>query len=99
MVRVGVIGLGMMGVTHLDVYAKLQGVKVAAIADADPAARVPSCPAWDLRELVVHLGRVQRSWASVIRRGEDVEPEPADAVRVTGDAALAAAFADWLVVE
>jgi hypothetical protein len=46
-------------------------------ADADPAARVPSCPAWDLRELVA----------------------PLDAVRVTGEAALAAAFADWPVVD
>jgi len=54
----------------------------AAIADVDPGARVPSCPAWDLRELVVHLGRVQRSWASVIRRGEDVEPgQPDESVR------------------
>jgi uncharacterized protein (TIGR03083 family) len=133
----------------------------AAIADADPSARVPSRPAWELRELVVHLGRVQRSWASVIRRGEDVEPLPPDesgrppeggdlvawfregagellaavdesppdrtawtwwraprtagaiarhqvqeaavhrwdAVTVTADAALAAAFTDWLVVD
>ena len=39
MIRVGVIGLGMMGVTHLDVYAGLEGVKVTAIADADPERR------------------------------------------------------------
>ena len=50
----------------------------AAIAGADPAARVPSCPAWDLRELVTHLGRVQRSWAATIRRGVDHEPQPLD---------------------
>jgi uncharacterized protein (TIGR03083 family) len=50
----------------------------AAIAGADPAARVPSCPDWDLRELVAHLGRVQRFWAGVIRRGEDVEPQDPD---------------------
>jgi uncharacterized protein (TIGR03083 family) len=50
----------------------------AAIAGADESARVPSCPEWDLRALVVHLGRVQRSWASVIGRGEDVEPQPPD---------------------
>lgn len=36
MIRVGVIGLGMMGNTHLDVYTKLKGVKVVAVADADP---------------------------------------------------------------
>jgi predicted dehydrogenase len=34
---VGVIGLGMMGQTHLDIYAKLPGVRVAAVADQDPA--------------------------------------------------------------
>ena len=50
----------------------------AAVADADPSAPVPSCPDWDLRELVAHLGRVQRSWAATIRRGEDVEPRPPD---------------------
>ena len=37
MINVGVIGLGMMGLTHLDVYAKRSDVKVVAIADRDPA--------------------------------------------------------------
>ena len=36
MINVGVIGLGMMGLTHLDVYAKREDVKVVAIADKDP---------------------------------------------------------------
>lgn len=35
-INVGVIGLGMMGSTHLDVYSTLKGVKVVAISDADP---------------------------------------------------------------
>ena len=35
MVNVGVIGLGMMGWTHLDIYAKRKDVKVVAVADAD----------------------------------------------------------------
>ena len=39
MLNVGVVGLGMMGLTHLDAYAKLPGVKVAAIADADADRR------------------------------------------------------------
>ena len=57
----------------------------AAVVDADPAARVPSCPDWDVRELVTHLGRVQRSWASTIRRGEDVEPRAPDESVRPGD--------------
>jgi predicted dehydrogenase len=32
--RVGVIGLGMMGMTHLDIYARMDGVEVVAISDA-----------------------------------------------------------------
>ncbi|HEY7116166.1 MAG TPA: Gfo/Idh/MocA family oxidoreductase [Tepidisphaeraceae bacterium] len=36
MINVGVIGLGMMGLTHLDVYAKRADVKVAAISDKNP---------------------------------------------------------------
>ena len=36
MIRVGVIGLGMMGQTHLDVYSRRSDVKVVAISDKDP---------------------------------------------------------------
>lgn len=36
MINVGVIGLGMMGQTHLDVYAKRSDAKVVAISDRDP---------------------------------------------------------------
>jgi len=36
MTKVGVIGLGMMGGTHLDVYAKVRGAKVVAVSDANP---------------------------------------------------------------
>jgi predicted dehydrogenase len=36
MLNVGVVGLGMMGLTHLDVYAGMSDVKVTAIADALP---------------------------------------------------------------
>lgn len=34
-IKVGVVGLGMMGLTHLDAYAKLEGVEVVALADRD----------------------------------------------------------------
>jgi len=35
--KVGVIGLGMMGQTHLDVYSQMANVEVVAIADQDEA--------------------------------------------------------------
>lgn len=34
-IKVGVVGLGMMGLTHLDAYGKLNGVEVVALADRD----------------------------------------------------------------
>jgi predicted dehydrogenase len=37
--KVGIIGLGMMGATHLDVYAKREDVRVVAVADVDPDRR------------------------------------------------------------
>src|SRR2546421_102455 len=42
MINVGVVGWGMMGRTHLSVHAALFGVRMAAIAEADAAARAKS---------------------------------------------------------
>ena len=39
MLNIGVIGLGMMGLTHLDVYAGSKTAKVVAVADADADRR------------------------------------------------------------
>src|SRR5213083_293254 len=46
----------------------------ATIASASLDAAVPSCPDWSFSDLILHLGRVQRFWAEVVRAG-DVEPE------------------------
>lgn len=35
-IKVGVVGLGMMGFTHLDAYAEMADVEVIALADANP---------------------------------------------------------------
>lgn len=37
MLKVGIVGLGMMGRTHYEAYQKIEGVEVAAIADINPA--------------------------------------------------------------
>jgi uncharacterized protein (TIGR03083 family) len=39
----------------------------AALADCDPAARVPTCPDWDAADLLWHLATVQLFWAKVVR--------------------------------
>jgi uncharacterized protein (TIGR03083 family) len=56
-------------------------------------ARVPGCPDWSLRELVWHLGRVQRFWAGDVRVGQDIEPAEFDeAAPGPSDAAELAAW-------
>jgi uncharacterized protein (TIGR03083 family) len=51
---------------------------VAAAPDLD--ARVPGCPAWNLKDLVLHLGQVQRFWAVVVAAGEADAPPPRESI-------------------
>ena len=51
---------------------------VAAASELD--ARVPGCPEWSLRDLVIHLGQVQRFWSVVVRAGEAAGPPSRDLV-------------------
>ena len=49
---------------------------LADISDsADPAAQVPTCPDWTLRQLITHVGRAQR-WATAIMATRSAEPIP-----------------------
>jgi len=72
------------------------------LKEADPAAPVPSCPDWDLGQLVRHLGGAH-GWAETAVRTRATEPVPDDPVndipRRTGEdpAALAARLADGAV--
>jgi uncharacterized protein (TIGR03083 family) len=51
--------------------ARLAGV----VADADEAARIPTCPEWSMRQLATHVGRAHR-WAGEIvnRRATEMVP-------------------------
>jgi uncharacterized protein (TIGR03083 family) len=51
---------------------------VAAASDLD--ARVPGCPDWSLRDLVSHLGQVQRFWSVVVRAGQADGPPPSELI-------------------
>jgi len=64
----------------------------AALRRAAEAAtgtdRVPSCPDWTVRDLVTHVGAVQRFWAATVAAGPATQPPGEDAVaerEPTGD--------------
>ncbi|KPC84616.1 MULTISPECIES: maleylpyruvate isomerase family mycothiol-dependent enzyme [Streptomyces] len=69
----------------------------ALVKDADLTRRVPSCPDWNLRELVVHVGDAHR-WAGEMVRSRAAEELPEDQVAGAGGpaGADAAALAGWL---
>jgi uncharacterized protein (TIGR03083 family) len=52
-----------------------------AIDEASPGARVPSCPDWNVDDLLWHLGEVQWFWGTVVRdkltgaQAEELKPE------------------------
>ncbi|MDQ4055480.1 MAG: maleylpyruvate isomerase family mycothiol-dependent enzyme [Actinomycetota bacterium] len=51
----------------------------SGLADADPAAEVPSCPGWTVLDLVAHLGNIHAWAAGVVdtgRRGPASEDRP-----------------------
>lgn len=56
-----------------------------AVAGADPAARVPTCPDWPLRVLVGHIGQAHRWAAGIVRSGPTPVPDPLDADPGTPD--------------
>jgi uncharacterized protein (TIGR03083 family) len=48
-----------------------------AVKATDLRARVPGCPDWTVRDLVAHVGQVQRFWAAVVAAGPaDSPPAP-----------------------
>lgn len=51
--------------------------RALAGAVSDLGARVPSCPAWDVRDLIEHVGDMHRSWAA-IARARAASPEEID---------------------
>jgi uncharacterized protein (TIGR03083 family) len=68
----------------------------AVLADADPAAPVPSCPDWTAADLLWHLAEVQLFWGAIVR-DRLPDPDAAEAGRPErpGDyAALRALFDD-----
>jgi uncharacterized protein (TIGR03083 family) len=67
-----------------------------AVHDADPAQRVPTCPAWTLAQLTAHVGFGHR-WAAVIIERRATTPVPHDQVDDLGVPAGAEQRRRWLL--
>jgi uncharacterized protein (TIGR03083 family) len=67
-------------VTSFPEFLALVDDRSAALRSAalDLQARVPGCPEWTLRDLLVHVGQVQRFWSVVVAAGPAGGPPPPD---------------------
>jgi uncharacterized protein (TIGR03083 family) len=71
-----------------------QAERLAAIvAGADLATPVPTCPGWDLRALLEHLGQAHRWGTAAVRRRMRPPDNPVDRAAAPADPRSA----DWLV--
>jgi uncharacterized protein (TIGR03083 family) len=66
----------------------------AAAVCRDPDAPVTACPGWSARDLLVHLGKVQRLHGGHVSRGVATPPERVD-LGAPDAAAPIGAVADW----
>jgi uncharacterized protein (TIGR03083 family) len=55
-----------MTIDHLAHVRSESARFLAVLRDADPTARVPSCPDWDADDLLWHLAEVQWFWGTVV---------------------------------
>ncbi|HEU5083481.1 MAG TPA: maleylpyruvate isomerase family mycothiol-dependent enzyme [Acidimicrobiales bacterium] len=62
----------------LDIIRREGDAFYAVASTADPTRRVPSCPEWDIADLVWHLAEVHRFWAEVVER-QLQDPDEAEA--------------------
>lgn len=71
----------------------------AVLTDADPAARVPTCPDWSVADLLRHLTEVQYFWARTVNH-RPAAPDPekgwGDPPRQESHAAMLAYYDDTL---
>ncbi len=58
---------------YVEVVRRESARFAAVVADTELTNRVPSCPEWDVADLVWHLTEVQHFWASIV---EDLLEDP-----------------------
>lgn len=80
----------------MDAYVGAVARESSRIADLLPGAdlelAVPACPGWVLRDLLLHLGEVQRFWAQNVVTANATTPWDGDRVEPDSDAQLEAWF-------
>ena len=57
---------------------RLDGDRLATVADGDLATPVPSCPGWTVRDLVAHIAQVYEHKIECTRLGHAPDPWPPD---------------------
>lgn len=79
---------------YLDALRSETALLAAAASEAGPDAALPSCPDWVMRDLIHHLGEVQR-WSAAVVRGSITNPAglPHDFLGTMPDDE---ALVDWL---
>lgn len=60
---------------RIEVIGREAGRFAEVLGQADPAARVPTCPDWDAADLLWHLTKVHMFWAAVLREDPQTEAE------------------------
>src|SRR5689334_2634955 len=59
-----------------EVFQEQSAMFREAVAEADPAASVPSCPGWTFADLAVHVARFLESSVEYLRTGSTVQLKP-----------------------
>ena len=79
-------------IDHIDTI-RTQSARVSELAGSGPLdAPVDSCPGWTLRDLVEHLGGVQRFWAEAVHEGRPEGPWVGETPGPPSDEGLGAWF-------
>jgi uncharacterized protein (TIGR03083 family) len=79
---------------HIAAVREEGALMALAVAHVGPDSAVPTCPEWNVRDLVRHIGGVHR-WATGFVRGR-TEPQHGDLDEVVGTWPADADLADWL---
>ena len=65
---------------YLDALRSESALLAAAASEAGLDAALPSCPNWVMRDLIHHLGEVQR-WSAAVVRGSITNPAGSSSAR------------------